>query len=281
MYSRSMKASMVDQSSRMLEMRVYIFPLKVIIRKIFSLEIRIINIIRVKVTIVWVIFSLNTKVSKKQSILRNRFRLIITPFNVAMTEPSGIVVSGFTFTRDAFSQGSREARWYRRHPRPVVILVVPFFSQVISVGDARSFHGEKWPTTGGWRYTSPGPGPTERADGQTHNENVECPAEPDMKTSLRNGNGQSTGSGPTWPFRTGSVVPAAFSRQVSQRRFVPSVASRTPPSERNSFRGCLYRYRRVHAIGTRLEIVKIHTIHDKQIEKNSLKSGPFKCLITW
>ncbi|KYN01453.1 hypothetical protein ALC62_07635, partial [Cyphomyrmex costatus] len=45
-------------------------------------------------------------------------------------------------------------------------------------------------------YVSRSPDPTERADGQTHNENEECPAEPDMKTSLRNGNGQDTGSGP-------------------------------------------------------------------------------------
>jgi hypothetical protein len=66
---------------------------------------------------------------------------------------------------------------------------------------ARGFHVEKWPTTGGWRYTSRGLGPAERADGQTHNENEECPAEPDMKTSLRNGNGQSAGSAPIRPFR--------------------------------------------------------------------------------
>lgn len=140
-----------------------------------------------------------------------------------------------------FHSRPREARWYRRHPRPMMIfLVVPFFSRVISVGAAQSFHGEKWPTTGGWRYTSPGPGPTEWADGQTHNENVECPAERDMKTSLRNGNGQNTGSGPIWTvsdwLRTTSCV-------LSSSESAPSPGLRrvgASPSERNSFRGCVF-----------------------------------------
>ncbi|EFN64247.1 hypothetical protein EAG_15175 [Camponotus floridanus] len=132
----------------------------------------------------YAIFDLNIKEPKKQSIL------IVTPFNV------GDRAVGHRRLRLHFHSRSREARWYRRHPRLVVILVVPFFSRVIFVGAAQSFHSEKWPTTGGWRYASPGSGPTERPDGQTHNENVECPAERDMKTSLRNGNGQNTGSGP-------------------------------------------------------------------------------------
>lgn len=78
----------------------------------------------------------------------------------------------------------------------MVILVVPFFSQVISVGAARAqFSRREVADDGGLAiYVSRAPGPAEQADGQTHNENVECPAEPDMKTSLRNGNGQDTGS---------------------------------------------------------------------------------------
>ncbi|KYQ58746.1 hypothetical protein ALC60_02394, partial [Trachymyrmex zeteki] len=70
----------------------------------------------------------------------------------------------------------------------------PFFSRVISVGAAQFSRREV--ADDGGLCTSRGPDPTERADGQTHNENEECPAEPDMKTSLRNGNGQDTGSGP-------------------------------------------------------------------------------------
>ncbi|EGI70730.1 hypothetical protein G5I_00525 [Acromyrmex echinatior] len=60
----------------------------------------------------------------------------------------------------------------------------PFFSRVISV-DAAQFSRREVADDGGL-CTSRGLDPTERADGQTHNENEECPAEPDMKTSLRN-----------------------------------------------------------------------------------------------
>ncbi|KYN09671.1 hypothetical protein ALC57_18191, partial [Trachymyrmex cornetzi] len=56
--------------------------------------------------------------------------------------------------------------------------------RVISVGAAQFSRREV--VDDGGLCTSRGPDPTERADGQTHNENEECPAEPDMKTSLRN-----------------------------------------------------------------------------------------------
>lgn len=53
-----------------------------------------------------------------------------------------------------------------------------------------------------------------RTDGQTDNENEECPAEPDMKTSLRNGNGYD---GVRFDLTVPCYLePAAFSSESSE-----------------------------------------------------------------
>lgn len=53
-----------------------------------------------------------------------------------------------------------------------------------------------------------------RTDGQTDNENEECPAEPDMKTSLRNGNGYD---GVRFDLTVPCYLePAAFSAESSE-----------------------------------------------------------------
>lgn len=180
--------------------------------------------------------SVSAKVSKSDRFYEVDHRPVFAPLNAAIVVVVVVVCLRFTFTRFqgvARSRGSREEEAVTSVvPGPPTRLVVCasssslfFFSRVISVG-ARSFHGEKRPTTGGWRYTSRGPrSPAERTDGQTDNENEECPAEPDMKTSLRNGNGQDGVrpglTVPNW------LVPAALC-PVSQL-----VDSAGPPARRS------------------------------------------------
>lgn len=94
------------------------------------------------------------------------------------------------------------------------------------------FRGEKWPTTGGSPIYVPCPG-TERTDGQTDNENEECPAEPDMKTSLRNGNGQD---GVRFDLTVPCCLrlePAAFSSESSES--ATNLADRPSELPRDTF----------------------------------------------
>lgn len=144
----------------------------------------------------------------------------------------------------SLSLGSRARGSRRTIPAGVIVAAAwcPFFSRVISVGAAQFSLGEERSGGGGdddgglagcVRLARPGPR-AERADGQMHNENEECPAEPDMKTSLRNGNGQDTGSDPDL------TVPGWHPR-ISRRALPSESASLRAPSLRSTVPGTKFR----------------------------------------
>lgn len=113
----------------------------------------------------------------------------------------------------AFSSFLRDT-WHGQKTRPE------------NAASAAKFSWREVADDGGLAIRVPCPG-TERTDGQTDNENEECPAEPDMKTSLRNGNGQD---GVRFDLTVPSCLePAAFSSESET-----SESATSPPDRRTS-----------------------------------------------
>lgn len=88
-----------------------------------------------------------------------------------------------------------------------------------------SFRGEKWRTTGGWRYSSR----VQATDGLTDKRTMRTRNAPQSQTWRRHSETvtATTGSGSTWPFRVTSNQLRSRPSRVSQRRTWQTVGRRS------------------------------------------------------
>lgn len=88
-----------------------------------------------------------------------------------------------------------------------------------------SFRGEKWRTTGGWRYSSR----VQATDGLTDKRTMRTRNAPQSQTWRRHSETvtATTGSGSTWPFRVTSNQLRSRASRVSQRRTWQTVGRRS------------------------------------------------------
>lgn len=118
--------------------------------------------------------------------------------------------------RDSFNWFSNEA--------PSIIFVAFCFFLRDTWRDA-SFRGEKWRTTGGWRYSSR----VQATDGLTDKRTMRTRNAPQSQTWRRHSETvtATTGSGSTWPFRVTSNQLRSRASRVSQRRTWQTVGRRS------------------------------------------------------
>lgn len=109
-------------------------------------------------------------------------------------------------TRDSLNQSKQRKQSRVDYFRGFLLLFTGYLAR-------SKFSWREVADNGGLAIFVPCPGHG-RTDGQTDNENEECPAEPDMKTSLRNGNGYD---GVRFDLTVPCYLePAAFSSESSE-----------------------------------------------------------------